>query len=285
MEVSFTYDWISATIAQQNVGYIEQALMLGAELDAKDDAAKHGYDRSSRYESGAVLMWSSTREDMGIHVVLSGSCLKWLHLHGQDSQQALIGVNRLGGRVSRLDLAIDVKNGGIDFASVCKPNRLPYKGKGRTPKLTPVGDEEDGWTVYVGSRSSDKFLRIYDKALEQGDHDNDWVRIELECKGIVAHYLGKTLSKTDVPTAYATASELMRGMVNFKGETWSAALSQRRVEISIPKQTERDTLRWLTDITAPALARLISERPSEDILGLFVTALRRELLQKGIDMQ
>lgn len=284
MEVSFTYDWISATMPQQNVGYIEQALVLGAELDAKDDSAKHGYDRSSRYESGALLMWSSTREDMGVHIVLSGSCLKWMHEHGQNSQKALLWVGKLGARVSRIDLAIDVKTSGLNMVDLCKPNRLPYKGKGRTPKLTPVGDEEDGWTIYIGSRSSDKFLRIYDKALEQGDHDEDWVRIELECKGIVAHYLGDTLSKTDVGNAYSVCSELVRGMVGFKSEAWGSALSQRRVEISIPKPSERDTLAWLINICAPSLARLVHERPSDDIMGSFVGALKRELNQRGIDL-
>jgi DNA relaxase NicK len=284
MEISYCYDWVSATMPQHNVGYLEQSLVLGAELDAKDDAAKNGYDRSNRYESGAVVMWSSTREDMGIHLVLSGSCLKWMHEHGQDSQKALMWVNKLGGRVSRIDLAIDVKNSGLNMVDVCKPNRLPYKGRGRTPKLTPVGDEEDGWTVYIGSRSSDKFLRIYDKALEQGDKNADWIRIELECKGLVAHYLGETLSKGDVSAAYAIASQLCSAMVNFKTPVWNAALSERRVEISIPKPSSRDTLAWLVGVCAPSLARVAAERPSDDIMGIFVTALRKELQQRGIDL-
>ena len=42
--------------------------------------------------------------------------------------------------------------------------------------------DSDKGTIYFGSRTSKVFIRIYDKALEQGLDDVEWTRVELELK-------------------------------------------------------------------------------------------------------
>lgn len=282
---AFTYDWLSFTCPSDNGLYIENSIPLGAELGDPDSDAKHGYTRSRRFESGAVIMWSAERTDMGVHVVLSGSALRWIGLNGMDCLKVLYWAKKLGGRVSRIDMAVDVTNSGLTLAMLRKENRNPYKGKGRTPKYTPVGDDEDGWTLYIGSRTSDKFLRVYDKAKEQGDKTADWKRIEIECKGMVAHYVGDTLASATLNEAYTLASTLIRTMVDYPLICWKQALSSEVVGLSLPKKTERDTIGWLVSACAPALARVISEKPSEDVLGLFWEALQRELRARNYEIE
>lgn len=228
-------------------------------------------------------MWHDVREDMGYHIMLSGSALRALAAQGQDSLQVLRALNLLGARCSRIDLAIDVFGSTLNCTNLCKPNRKPYKGRGRTPKFTLVGDVEDGWTIYVGSRSSEKFLRVYDKAKEAGYEDGSWVRVEMECKGSMAHYLGAELSNATSFVAYQTCSSLVRTLVDFDVPDWSDALAAHKVEISLPKKTERDTFGWLIKACAPALAKEIARRPSEDVVGEFWNALRRELYHRGVD--
>jgi len=283
MKIEFTYDWISATLPTAQSGQILKVLPLGELLENVKSPPKFGYNRCLRYETGAVIMWHDIREEMGVHVILSGSTLRALAVNGSDVVTVLAALRALGARVSRIDLAVDVRGSTLTLTDLCKPNRQPYKGKGRTPKYTAVGDVEDGWTIYIGSRSSDKFLRIYDKQKESGEDGDGWVRIEIECKGMVAHWLGDTLPHMTPIQAYDLASSLIKTMVDFNTPVWQSALSATQVSLAIPKKTERDTLAWLVNSCAPALARVIAEKPNVDVLGLFYDALKSELSRRSIE--
>lgn len=72
-------------------------------------------------------------------------------------------------RLSRLDVAIDYY--GRDMATVeWREKRV----RSREMIMSPKGRLE---TLYIGSRKSNSFLRIYDKAKEQGENAN-WWRVE-----------------------------------------------------------------------------------------------------------
>lgn len=283
MEIYFVYDWISATMPTDKSKVIEQWLSLGEEITNVPTKPRFGYTAAKGYESGAVVMWNSERPEMGYHLILSGAALNHLAGTGQDSLEVLKYIAKMEGRVSRLDLAIDVFDSGLTPDDLSKRNRKPVKGKGRTPKYTLVGDAEDGWTIYIGSRSSEKFLRIYHKGLEQNEKDNDWLRIELECKSSFAHYLGAQLANATVEQAYDMASQLTRAMVDFPHQNWQRSLSSRSVHIALPKKPKTDTLKWLLDVCAPSLARLIASKPNTDVLGAFSRKLHDELSQYQSD--
>lgn len=75
-----------------------------------------------------------------------------------------------------------------------------------------VGTMESRQTLYVGSRSSDAFLRIYDKKTEQNRPNGtyrglaqqceDWIRVEAEFKHRVAKSIGQHISKYDGDNFY-----------------------------------------------------------------------------------
>jgi len=256
---------------------LADCIILGERLKDVEAKALFGYSAAERYESGAVLMWHVERPDMAYHLMLSGSALNWISGQGQDSLDVLKQLNAIGARVSRLDMAIDVFDSGMQMSDFSKQTRLPAIGKGRVPQLTPVGTQEDGWTIYIGSRSSDKCLRIYDKAKEQHDKQTDWIRIELECKGDVAHWLGATLPSNSLKECYALASSLMRAMADFNVPAWVASHNSEKVAIGIPKKGKTDTLKWLIDVCAPSLAKTIALKPTEPILEMFWAQLKHEL--------
>lgn len=283
--VEVTYDWISATFRDSNAYYIEKLIPVGQRIDKPKNKPQHGYNAIAVYESGAIIMWHSNREEMGYHISLSGSALRWIADKGMNCLSVLSEIKRLGGRTSRIDIAIDASGYEFNPSVLSKSTREPYHGKGRTPQFTNVGDVEDGWTIYVGSRSSDQFLRIYDKAKEMGIEGENLTRIELECKGALAHYVGWELAGKTAHEAYVFASTKIRTMVDFNSSHWKEVMTSETVEISLPKKTDRDTMLWLVKSCAPALAKQIAAKPSEDVIGQFWQALRQELALRNIEVE
>ena len=277
MEIAFTYDWLSATMDFERGHALLLSPIFGDRVDGSQAIPRHGYTRAAAWESGVVAMWNSEAERMGFHVVLSGSSLRWMWKKGTSPQYLLDGLHDLGARFSRIDLAIDLRGSLLTPVELSKKSLRPYKGRGRTPALTTVTGDDGSWTVYVGSRSSDKFLRIYDKAKEQGNYEADYVRIEGEFKGMVAHWLGDVLFETTQERAYGIASTLIRGMADFEAVAYQAALSGVTVDLALPKPTERKTLQWLVETAAPSLARVMREKPSENALEQFLKAVSTEL--------
>ena len=97
------------------------------------------------------------------------------------------------GHVARIDFAMDDRSGlfspqtivdAWDSGAVVSRWRA-YKELRTAAK----GGELLGHTVYMGSRSSDAVVRVYDKALEQKRPGMRWVRLELEAKGKLSHAL------------------------------------------------------------------------------------------------
>ncbi len=86
--------------------------------------------------------------------------------------------------ISRIDLAYDV----FDDERITIPFLMGYVGKNKycclsTRKVGKIWDESD---IYLGSPKSDRFLRIYDKALEQGLLYKKWIRFEMQMRNTCA---------------------------------------------------------------------------------------------------
>jgi phage replication initiation protein len=89
-------------------------------------------------------------------------------------------------RITRIDLACDDFEGkyDVDRAVSDYDNGLFGMG-GRIPEIQQLGNWRNvlsfkGRTVYIGSRSSGKLCRIYEKGKQLGEAFSKWVRIECE---------------------------------------------------------------------------------------------------------
>lgn len=191
----------------------------------------NGYTNSCVYglsDQGraASISWNPDRSDMGISIdftatgkdlyeqlcELKGIEVDWRYLIKQV-------VNDYGGHISRIDIATDLINYGFSVDSICR--RLNASEitvlnmrKRRIPadRFRIVGTMESRQTLYVGSRSSDAFLRIYDKKTEQNRPNGtyrglaqqceDWIRVEAEFKHRVAKSIGQHISKYDGDNFY-----------------------------------------------------------------------------------
>lgn len=77
-------------------------------------------------------------------------------------------------KLSRVDVALDVFDGSLTLENVWKlrKDRRSWTGAkgGKAPKFMPIGDMAErgpyGRTIYIGTRDSDLYTRVYEKGLQ-----------------------------------------------------------------------------------------------------------------------
>lgn len=127
---------------------------------------------------GAWICWNPSRPDMGVCVNLPGETLPLLPF---DPKSLIAWAYSMGGHFTRLDVAVDTDQVHISDVRaavergdlVSRSQTQEYYGNFKT----------DAFTIYVGSRMSERFVRIYNKAAEQKvEGDVTWTRCEVEFK-------------------------------------------------------------------------------------------------------
>jgi len=93
--------------------------------------------------------------------------------------------DELGGRVTRLDCAVDDFDGRHTVDEAVEMYRADrFNAGGRRPRIKQSGNwlepDGSGRTFYVGSRKNGKLLRVYEKGMEVGIPWHPWVRWEVE---------------------------------------------------------------------------------------------------------
>lgn len=214
--LSACVDWLAFTITELSS---VQAVVefLGFDLMQFTSAPRGamGYKSMYRLDGHAVSVLYDGSEGMGIHVNISGSAVAYCvdayrqklsgptpfsgktamqvdHLSMTALSQFLKDILEIG-HITRMDLAIDDK--GKDQYFTCRDifdylmaDRVVTKFRRfHVDADFKTGGEVDGFTIYLGSRKSEVFLRVYDKMLEQKAKDpaagtDPWVRWELELK-------------------------------------------------------------------------------------------------------
>jgi DNA relaxase NicK len=127
---------------------------------------------------------------MGVNVAFSGQALTYLRDTTElTDRQICARMLDFGGRPSRIDLAVTIIGGEVTpqkFHDMLELGTATTKA--RQYRLVK-GKKNDirGDTVYVGSRTSEKFARYYNKAAEMGIKDGvAMMRLEMELKGLHA---------------------------------------------------------------------------------------------------
>lgn len=95
-----------------------------------------------------------------------------------------------GSRITRLDLAHDdIEGKYLDIDDLdSRETAGQFYRFGKPAGVVWAGDwkyldrENKGRTLYIGSRTSDKFLRAYEKGKQLGDKTSAWLRLEVELK-------------------------------------------------------------------------------------------------------
>jgi hypothetical protein len=251
--IGVTIDWLAYTL-DRSCKAISAIEMSGARALAAyhatgqegtwiEQPGLHGYMYRlvSAEREGLAVYLGDEADRQGAHAVWSGRALR-----GANPEDRLRFAVMATGRITRLDIAIDA-HALFDFRMFFEAARAGEL-KTRSRKASII-DSDTGTTVYIGSRSSEKMLRVYDKAAESGE-GGEWTRIELELKGSEANSTGQYLCKHGL----ANIPAIIRAFCDWPtSERWLEIFASIPV-VSVPKEekvTDRD--KWFRDQVRPAL--------------------------------
>lgn len=174
LSISFKYD---------NVGNLYEQLGL---QDVNMQPKKTRFFDCGEYFDGVLIAYNQDEnyEITGTFLDISGKGCRTIEqlnpgfdwfafLNRYDSQ-----IRDKTAHISRIDIACDVDDGSLTIGQIQKYSRAElYVCRSKClPDVRYMRTME----VYFGSPKSDRLLRIYDKALEQGIPDTDWLRLEFQ---------------------------------------------------------------------------------------------------------
>lgn len=208
-------DWLSFTV-MSTADVVDVLDMFGYVMEdfTRMPRGARGYKTMFRLNGYSLSVLCDGNPDMGIHIDVAGSAIGELVRSFSETlkintpfgegydidfdstfMKALLECIVDNGHVTRLDIAVD--DIGCRYFSTDDVYAL-YSNTQIVTKTRNVRNFEDwdapgrksGHTVYFGSRTSDIFLRVYDKQMERNRKlvdsgsriDTPWTRWELELK-------------------------------------------------------------------------------------------------------
>lgn len=235
-----TIDYLALTIAEFTS--VEDVIALvGLEFSPCGFGNGRYRDKAKGVGHPGQVFWNGIRGDMGVHVDLTGKCLRLIEMQ-PDFEGWPAWLSKLieaGARFARLDIALDDRE-RVKTPRECR-DLLIAKHAATSASLDTIR-ESCTWkkgipagTVYVGSAQSERMMRIYDKTIERDGFEA--TRYELVARDRQADAIAKELA--------AKGMELMagfvRGFLEFKDETHL-----------VKNSTERRCAQWWADIVGQA---------------------------------
>ena len=290
-------DWIemtSLTQAKDENVLRERAARVTGTIpgDWRPDQAFNRYSTCLRHVGGSQALCG--RSDMGTHIIIGGQALTAFRKEGREAAGLLSGMIEGGYHPTRLDLAIDAINSRIDGLSTLTDFQTG-KGKTRATLVNMLISKNDGWTIYIGSRTSDKHLRIYNKNAEIDNKAlipegvEDWVRIELVCRDTNSRAAASLIRDHGVATA---ARSMIRAYAdNPSDPKWAKVMAGPITQVGKSVRKITNTRQWLMQVAARTLAREELADPStyEEFLGnvnLWRAVLtKRRMVNESVDNQ
>jgi DNA relaxase NicK len=275
----------------------------------------------SRGESGGLgrIGTGAARSPREVHVDLSQELIGgWTY---QKFQEVVRWVLSKQGHFGRIDVALDDRSGVIDvdriYEAVVKGQCVSHFRQACMVASLDVGSGADtGKTLSMGSRQSETYLRIYDKAAEQRakgkEVEGSWVRWEMEWKGDRAHAVAVALSRLGQEEFESYIVGVFRSALDFRDCTreddpksryraplleWWRVLTDgmRRAKLEVAKAVKQieQVKRWAEKSLSPMLGVLCvhPEAGERWLVKTIVEGVERwrnkhlMLLQAGRDIQ
>ncbi len=237
--VNCMVDWLEFSV----FGVTEPQVMYALGIDSLFYEVKRGfyYARALNFENMIVV--SSEFKGNGarehIHVKFTGKGCRFMEtLYGTTDLRAELSYRLLlmDIKVSRMDIAVDYdKKFVIDYFEAILNERV--KG---VKVIEHVGSLKSGLTLYLGSRKSEKFFRLYEKDFEQNDFVNYKDRVELVLKNEYATFeLHNENSLIEIISTYMMD---IAWKDENRQELW-ADMQNGRCEVSPKIRNKKSTLR------------------------------------------
>ncbi len=184
-------DWLEFTCFQD----CEE---LGSEERKKLESWGFDLEKFENLESGLMgykkRMWGNYTQilfagntGMKTHIILSAKGVRAYEVNNK-AENLINMLTNEDLSFTRIDLALDIKDNSIEFKQLLEHlnnNHVVTRFKKYKyvveKKIKEDGQQILGETIYFGSRSSNIFVRIYDKA-KQMQVEGSWIRIEIVYK-------------------------------------------------------------------------------------------------------
>lgn len=225
-------DWITIT-APSGTDY-SRVLPVGIEVGESIEPTGY-YDNARALLPSGRMDWNSKRPKQGIMARWTGGDLRTLRAYGLDDTQLVSSISeRKHVKFTRIDLAVDLTETNANPDDIFNAWQNG-KVKTRVKNCTQIHgyDKEmhrTGNTVNIGSRTSELYIRVYDKALEAIVKNRVkeqelietlrglmYKRVEVEIKGKKAQLAARAVGSHGVAVAAKSAIE---GFVNFPSVAW-----------------------------------------------------------------
>lgn len=217
------------------------------------------------------LFFGTARQSDKVHAMLRAS--------GEVAMAALWKTADADANCTRIDVQVTVeKPDDYDVRKLYDAlNDAPrWYWVGKVPNLSFIQSGDGCDTLYIGSRTSRRFLRIYVKPDKNGEPR--YIRLELESKGARANAVRDAIRKDPDAIARVLADELQRlpdlsdsALMAFMDAIGPNAqgITEKRVE------SENATLDWLETQVEPAVFRLLHSHEHSDRM--------RTILERWLD--
>jgi len=239
------------------------------------DSGLFGY-KSRLFFNGQSILYNGNY-GMRVHFIMSGKGVRYF----ETTQNTLDLIKTLvydekDVNFSRIDLAMDIRDESLDFEtmlSYLQRNHVVTRFKQykyiAEKEILEDGQLTTGESIYFGSKSSDLYIRIYDKAKEREDFEAKWIRIEIVYKRERANALALYVSegKKNIGELFsATLNNYLRFVEPAKDSnkrrwpmtSWWQQLLETTLTIKLSMQSEEADIekleKWVNKQVAPSLA-------------------------------
>lgn len=259
--LTVTIDWLAGTF-KEFTNEAESFLRTYADFgNTQAGKPRNGYNQCEVASNGVEFLWSTNHSGMGYHAVFSGTALRNLfELSGVKPLTLLHAAIDAGLRVSRLDLAKDCTGEAFDGETIYKSLEQGLGG-GASRTVSRIVSNNNGETIYLGSRQSERFIRIYNKAAQTGSTDEQWWRMEIETKGDVSRLVAQSLVESvSLGRVFDSIAGRMFGSADAVG--LQSFFDGKEAPFGLPKiikQTDRE--KWIAEQVIAAVAQHFVEHP------------------------
>jgi len=261
VDINFVIDWLSVTLRHWPGPwpYFDLATAEAA-------TPRFGYETSWQDGNGSIAYSGGNAGT--IHLVWSGSALNALREQGTSMSDMLHVLNGVGARFTRLDIAADWRDSGTSVAKLAKLIERDL-AELKVKRWTFLQSEGGGETLYLGSRFSERMIRIYNKAAQfartaPGDF-NDWIRVEAELKDRQAEAAAKAL--IDNTPGSVLAGHLDKVVYFTEYAPWKEFVARlpSPAPVILSQRGVTNTDKWLIETVLPTLQKRLKDPGFADL--------------------
>jgi DNA relaxase NicK len=202
-----------------------------------------------------------------VHLSISGEHIGSLNQINLRAFFAFIRKQKWNYKITRFDLAFDLHDVSTDdVENALLDNKVRTYAKRDTFRgyKTYFSNEQ---TIYLGSRTSERMLRVYDRG--------EVVRFELEVKGKAADVLGFRLftdeNLSSITSLIISSVGMLRDYVDFDAEWWSPIMDFERAALKVtnPQRASLSrSVQWIEKSVVATLAAVLKIEGREWFDGL-----------------